>query len=84
MPAWYGLRTTGGFADAERWVYTEYASGEVELYDLVADPWQLENLASSGEHDERRVELRDMLHAEVIRPDGVTFRTTSLGDDEAG
>ena len=26
-------------------IYCEWISGEVEYYDLVADPWQLENLA---------------------------------------
>ena len=83
-PAWYGLRTTGGYAPDERWVYTEYATGEVELYDLVADPWQLENLAASPEHAAVLAELGAMLHDEVIGPDGVTFRTTSASDDEEG
>ena len=83
-PAWYGLRTTGGYAPDERWVYTEYATGEVELYDLVADPWQLENLAASPEHAAVRAELGAMLHDEVIGPDEVTFRTTSVSDDEEG
>ena len=78
------LRTTGGYAPDERWVYTEYDTGEVELYDLVADPWQLENLAASPEHAAVLAELGAVLHDEVIGPDGVTFRTTSASDDEEG
>lgn len=35
-----GLRTAG-------WSYVEYATGERELYDLVADPFQLVNVADS-------------------------------------
>jgi N-acetylglucosamine-6-sulfatase len=83
-PAWYGLRTTGAYAPDERWVYTEYDTGEVELYDLVADPWQLENLEASPEHAAVLAELGAMLHDEVIGPDGVTFRTTSVTGDEDG
>lgn len=29
--------------------YVEYATGEIELYDLISDPYQLENLASSAD-----------------------------------
>ena len=36
-PVWRAVRT----ADM---VYVEYATGDVELYDLVDDPWQLESL----------------------------------------
>lgn len=83
LPAWYGLRTTEAFAADERWVYTEYASGEVELYDLVADPWQLENLAGSEAQADLRERLHDMLHDEVIAPRGVAFRTSSIADEES-
>ena len=83
-PGWYGLRTTGGFAPDERWVYTEYDTGEVELYDLVVDPWQLENLASSPERAAVRDELAAILHAGVIGPDRVTFRTGSATNHEEG
>ena len=38
-PSFWGLRT-------ERWTYVVYESGERELYDNVADPHQLHNLAS--------------------------------------
>jgi hypothetical protein len=29
-----------------RWVYVQYATGEEELYDLDADPYELQNVAS--------------------------------------
>lgn len=35
-----GIRT-------EKFVYVEYKNGELEYYDLIADPYQLDNLASS-------------------------------------
>ncbi|GIV00653.1 MAG: hypothetical protein KatS3mg014_2268 [Actinomycetota bacterium] len=38
VPAWRALRTP-------RWMYVELATGERELYDLRADPFELENLA---------------------------------------
>ncbi len=37
-PTFWGIRT-------ERWTYVDYGSGERELYDDVADPHQLHNLA---------------------------------------
>jgi N-acetylglucosamine-6-sulfatase len=38
IPEFKGLKTP-------EWKYVEYGTGEVELYDLVADPYELENLA---------------------------------------
>lgn len=49
-----GLRLAG-------WALTRYADGEVELYDMRADPLQLENLARSPEHADRRQELLALL-----------------------
>ena len=43
-PPWKGLRTTE-HAAIGRWSYTVYPTGERELYDLRADPWQLHNVA---------------------------------------
>jgi len=39
VPAYCGYR-------GERWKYIQYATGEEELYDLVRDPYELENLAA--------------------------------------
>jgi len=41
-PAFIGLRTM-------QYLYLEYESGEIELYDLIQDPYQLENIASSAD-----------------------------------
>jgi len=30
----------------EDYVYVEYANGEIEFYDLINDPYQLENISS--------------------------------------
>jgi N-acetylglucosamine-6-sulfatase len=52
-PSFWGVRT-------ERWTYVIYeASGERELYDLAADPYQLSNLAGQPRYApiERRLEL---------------------------
>jgi N-acetylglucosamine-6-sulfatase len=42
-PAWHGVRSTAA-NPLGRWEYTEYVTGECELYDLSADPWELTNL----------------------------------------
>ena len=42
------------------YVYVEYANGEIEFYDLVADPYQLENLAGS-----LKPETLEALHAKL-------------------
>ena len=57
---WRGLRTTDQHPRG-RWRYTEWATGERELYDLEADPWELENLARS------KPKLRRMFGEEVAR-----------------
>ena len=75
MPAWYGIRTTLAWSD-RLWVYTEYANGETELYDLTDDPHQLTNLAGDAALAGVEAELRDMLHAGVVGPRGVRFRAT--------
>ena len=41
------LRTTALYDPGNRWHYVEYANGERELYDLIADQWEMDNLASN-------------------------------------
>ena len=41
-PPYLGLRT-------DQYLYVEYASGERELYDIQADPYQLQNLAATAD-----------------------------------
>ena len=41
FPSWLGVKTT-------RYTYVEYADGERELYDDVADPFQLTNIAGTA------------------------------------
>jgi arylsulfatase A-like enzyme len=71
-PAWYGVRTTLGYSDT-RWVYTEYATGERELYDLTSDPQQLTNLVRDPAYADVRADLRRSLHDGVVGPDHVRF-----------
>jgi arylsulfatase A-like enzyme len=42
IPSWRGVRT-------RRYTYVEYATGERELYDDAADPYQLENIAKTAD-----------------------------------
>ena len=42
IPAWWQVRTS-------RYAYVEYETGETELYDLIEDPDQLENIADTNE-----------------------------------
>jgi arylsulfatase A-like enzyme len=67
--SWFGLRTTPLFDANGRWHYVEYLNGFRELYDLVADPWELNNLATSTGH----AALMATLHARLaqLRMEGV-------------
>ncbi len=42
QPGWRGLRT-------DNYAYVEYATGERELYDMTADPYQLTNIAATAD-----------------------------------
>ncbi len=57
VPTYCGVRSA-------RWKYVRYATGEEELYDLAADPFELENLASTapggGVLDGQRARLREL------------------------
>ena len=62
-PAWRAIRTTAQHP-AGRYHYTEWATGESELYDSSEDPWELANLAVDGDHDELVAQLSADLAAE--------------------
>jgi arylsulfatase A-like enzyme len=50
IPQFYSIRTM-------EWKYTEYSTGEVELYDLVNDPYELQNLAGKRDYKEFQAKL---------------------------
>ncbi len=54
LPAMRGLRT-------RQWSYVEYDTGEVELYDLVRDPGQLQSLHDDPAEQARRTEFHEAL-----------------------
>ncbi|HSG42055.1 MAG TPA: sulfatase [Anaerolineales bacterium] len=50
IPEFYAVRTV-------EWKYVEYVTGDKELYDLVNDPYELENLAGKRKYREIEVQL---------------------------
>ncbi len=50
VPEFFSIRTM-------EWKYTEYKTGEVELYDLVNDPYELQNIAGKKAYKEIQSEL---------------------------
>ena len=56
VPPFKALRTTD-------WKYIEYESGEFELYDMIHDPWEMDNLAGLEEYAEVMAELKAQLQA---------------------
>lgn len=50
IPEFYSIRTL-------EWKYTEYVTGEVELYDLVNDPHELRNIEGKKEYREIQTDL---------------------------
>lgn len=56
VPAYYGIRTA-------RYHYVELGTGEVELYDLRTDPYELVNVASDPAYATARTNLRTRLEA---------------------
>jgi len=55
------LRTTAAFDPVARWHYIEHVNGERELYDLVADEWELDNVISVPGHADLVATLHDRL-----------------------
>jgi len=51
-----------------RWKYVRYATGEEELYDLDADPFELENLAARPSEEETLTRLRTRLRELCVPP----------------
>jgi arylsulfatase A-like enzyme len=53
---YFGIRLPG-------WTYLEYESGYKELYDLAADPYQMQNVARMPAYQAKVAELAGQLHA---------------------
>ena len=51
-------RTYAGIREKD-WFYVGYVNGEEELYDLVADSNELDNLAADPHHDDRLRAMRE-------------------------
>jgi len=54
IPEFYAVRNA-------EWKYVEYSTGEKELYDLVNDPYELNNLAGLPEYAEVQTQLQQRL-----------------------
>lgn len=54
IPSYWGIRSN-------EWKYVEYESGERELYDLLNDPYEMQNLASQPEYMEWMAQLSEQL-----------------------
>jgi hypothetical protein len=60
VPGWASIRTTGQ-SGLGLWRYTQYATGERELYDEVNDPYELSNLAYDNGYAALQVALGQRL-----------------------
>jgi N-acetylglucosamine-6-sulfatase len=74
--SWSALRTTELYDSDDRWHYIEYTNGLRELYDLVADPYELQNIASDLGHAEVVTALSARLAQ--LRLEGVNAGTGTL------
>jgi hypothetical protein len=59
-PTYCGVRTSGDPDIPGRWMYVRYDTGEEELYDLDADPWQLTSLDKDPAYDVQRSQLKEL------------------------
>ena len=57
---WHGIRTSPD-TDIGFWHYVEWADGSVELYDLVADPWEMDSQHSNPKLASVKAELAQRL-----------------------
>ncbi len=53
--AYYGIRVPG-------LKYVEYTNGEIELYDLTNDPYEVQNQANQPVYQAKQNELARLLH----------------------
>jgi hypothetical protein len=61
VPSYCGFRT-------QRWKYVQYATGEEELYDLPADPYELRNLRAADQRRALTMSFRARLRRSECRP----------------
>jgi N-acetylglucosamine-6-sulfatase len=51
-----------GVVTSDRWKYVRYRTGEVEMYDLKADPYELENVYGKPGYQVEQARLRALYH----------------------
>ena len=75
VPTYCGVRTNGyaGAPRPGRWMYVRYPTGEEELYDLDADPWQLTSLHAAPAYAAQRQALHDLTVQISPPPPGYTW-----------
>ncbi|MGH2721594.1 MAG: sulfatase-like hydrolase/transferase, partial [Actinomycetota bacterium] len=64
VPPYCGVRT-------QMYKYVRYTTGEEELYDLVADPWELVNMLGDGTITSQDQALRDQMFARLFGAGGL-------------